>query len=259
EETDEKITKWTTEGQQAENPGAYFMLGKFYESGLKSKTGNNWLFSADSNKAIEYYTKSSNKGYPLAMIKLGELYEQGDILPMNTQKAAELYQKAFETGNLFGKYAYARCYTYGIGRPVDIDKAVLMLSELLVYPSSKPGADAASLLGNIYDFDKYGRTDKRKALHFYLIAADNGELDAQINTAQIYTSGEAGETDYKKAFHYYQLALSKNHPSAVFGLAKLYANGQGTEKNVAKAKELLQSLADQGYEEAQLELKKLNN
>ncbi len=53
----------------------------------------------DFDKAAELYQKVANQGYAPAQNYLGRLYEQGKGVPKDLDKAAELYQKAADQGN----------------------------------------------------------------------------------------------------------------------------------------------------------------
>ena len=52
----------------------------------------------DEKKAVQWYQKSADQGYPLAQSNLGVMYELGKGVTQNYEKALELYQKAADQG-----------------------------------------------------------------------------------------------------------------------------------------------------------------
>ena len=78
----------------------------------------------DLGKAAELYQKAADKGYDLAQNNLGWLYENGEGVPKDLGKAVELYQKAADKGNTFAQNNLGWLYENGQGVPKDLGKAV---------------------------------------------------------------------------------------------------------------------------------------
>ena len=64
-----------------------------------------WLYQSgqgvpkDLGKAAELYQKAADQGNVFAQNNLGLLYQSGEGVPKDLRKAAELYQKAADQGN----------------------------------------------------------------------------------------------------------------------------------------------------------------
>ena len=98
-----------------------FFLGRFYH----------WLFSYDDmgsgnidKRAMRFYTKAAQNGYPEAQTFLGTLYETGSgNLKQSYEKALEWYLKASDNGDAEGSYRAALLLKNGKGTDVSIGKA----------------------------------------------------------------------------------------------------------------------------------------
>ena len=85
--------------------------------------------------------------------------------------------------------------------------------------------------------------------------AQEGKLDAQLSLGYMYLYGQDGvQVDYKKSFYYYELAARQNNAIALNNLGSLYFNGIGTEINYQKAAELFFKAAQNGSDDAAVNL-----
>ncbi len=85
--------------------------------------------------------------------------------------------------------------------------------------------------------------------------AEEGNEDAALTLGYMYLYGQDGvEIDYKKAFHFYELAAAQNNVIALNNLGSLYFNGIGTAVNYEKASELFLKAAQNGSDDAAVNL-----
>jgi TPR repeat protein len=63
------------------------------------------------------YSKSASLGNPEAQATPGLLYEEGDRVPEDWVKAAQLYRHSAEQNNAIGQSMLARAYEFGIRVP----------------------------------------------------------------------------------------------------------------------------------------------
>ena len=73
----------------------------------------------------------------------------------------------------------------------------------------------------------YEAGDKNLALAYGKIAAEKGDVEAQILVGHILMRGETGLIDYKSAVDVFQKAALKDHPDALVALAELALRSQG--------------------------------
>jgi hypothetical protein len=74
--------------------------------------------------AIYWLTQAANAGEPGSQAELAAYYEEGDILPENWDTAARLYQASAIQGWHLGESGYARCFQFGIGVPQNRNQAI---------------------------------------------------------------------------------------------------------------------------------------
>ena len=69
-----------------------------------------------------------------------------------------------------------------------------------------------------------------KALHWFRLAANQGDVSAQIEIGGLYEVGLGVPKDYAKAAHWLRLAARQGNIMAQAGLAWLYTNGRCAAK-----------------------------
>ncbi|KAK3826426.1 MAG: hypothetical protein J3R72DRAFT_528604 [Linnemannia gamsii] len=81
--------------------------------------------SQNYNEALRCLLQAANQGHSSAQYKLGEMYENGDILDQDPSKAEEWYQKAGNQGNINAqrKLGFMYKHGHGVGVPKDYAKA----------------------------------------------------------------------------------------------------------------------------------------
>ena len=104
-----------------------------------------------------------------------------------------------------------------------------------------------------------GKTkDDRKAVAFFLIAAQLNSMDAQSRLGFMYHQGLGVVLDYTEAARWFKLAADRGFPKAQFNLGLMYLLGQGVPIDERTAHALLRKSARQGYEDAKATLKELD-
>ncbi len=135
-----------------------------YVVGLRYGNGQGWVLPKNKYKAIDYVKRAAEQNYSLAVMYLGELYEDiedYDLAVESYTKALEMYE-SYE----YAMYRLAVLYNAGKGVKSDHQKALQLL--LACIKSS-----------NIY---------KKEVL---------------IEFANMYALGQGVELDYQKAFEYF--------------------------------------------------------
>ena len=97
-------------------------------------------------------------------------------------------------------------------------------------------ADAMNDLGAMY-YEGYRGFEQNfeKAMHYYHMAAANGNRAAQENLGYCYYYGRNGDPDYEKAFHYFALGAFDGHLISLYKIGDMYLNGLYVEKNEKEA------------------------
>ena len=138
-----------------------------------------------------------------AIVKLGCNYRDGDYgFPQDDTKALKLFLRA---GDLGSASAEAYCnigYSYNNGRGVEMDKK----KAKHYYELAAIGGDATAR----YNLGNHERREgnTNRALKHYMIAVEGGWDNALKAIQKLYTNGHATKDDYAKALRVYQAYLS---------------------------------------------------
>ena len=105
-------------------------------------------------------------------------------------------------------------------------------------------------VGNCY-FNGMGVAQNfESAVEYYRLAAEQGNISAQIAMGHCYDSGEGVIANAKEAFAWYLKAAEQGDNSAMFVVGSRYEQGKGAERDVEAAREWYSRAARDGYEDA---------
>jgi hypothetical protein len=161
--------------------------------------------------SISWLQKGAENDDPIALNKLGELYEDGKIVDKNTQKARQYYEKASDLGYAPALAKIFNCFYKGIGGPKNLDRALQIIIKaedcnVFLSPSFsdeelKQIQDGASknnpycqyILAQKYELGAFNadgsgyriEPDLQKAADFYEKAAKNGLPKAYKKYAEV--------------------------------------------------------------------------
>ncbi len=99
--------------------------------------------------------------------------------------------------------------------------------------------------------DSYRQGDFRNAFTWWLLASQQGSVEADYWLGRMYARGEGVKQDYAEAAVWYGQAADKGYAEAQTALAVLYENGQGVRKDYDMAALLYRKAAEQGQAAAQ--------
>ena len=151
---------------------------------------------------------------PEAIVYLGNAYRDGEIgLVKSMKKAAKLYKRAVELGNLQATFSLASMYYEGDGVKLDKKKA----RQLYQMAADRGHARAQHNIGNFFRQD--GQMEE--AFRHYKMAAEQGHENAQCNVGFCYAKGVGAGFDLDEARRWYALAAAKGHEGAIESLATL--------------------------------------
>ena len=99
----------------------------------------------------------------------------------------------------------------------------------------------------------------KKAIEWYKIAAEQGDVHAQYNLGAMYQRGQGVERDYKKAAEWFEKAANQGLVDAQHIVGVIYYHGQGVDVNYMKAAKWLEKAVEQGHAKARRVLIYLQN
>jgi len=124
----------------------------------------------------------------------------------------------------------------------------------------KGKAWAQSMLGYRYRDGVGVEQSYQQARELYELAASQGDASAQYNLGVMYEKGQGVDQSYEKAKEYYEASSSplQGHANSQSTLGFLYCSGEGVEQSFETARKWLLKAAEQGQEEAIINLQKLD-
>jgi TPR repeat protein len=153
---------------------------------------------------------------PEAITCLGNAYRNGRYgLVKSDKKAAKIYRRAVELGNVEAMRHLGTLHVKGSGVKLDKKKA----ERLVRMAADRGDAGAQSNLGILlHSEEKY-----EEAFRYYALAADQGLTDGETNLGCCYGDGKGTEVDLGKARYWFARAAAKGDEGAIENLALLDA------------------------------------
>ena len=152
---------------------------------------------------IKRLEKRADLNDPIAIFNLGGLYTFGMLgIPRDYAKALELWHRAAELG----------------------DSSVF------------------SAIGNAYKFGRAVEVDLKQAIHYWELAAMEGEVMARHNLGCV---EEKREVNVDRAVKHYMIATRSGYYDSLKCIKRLYSNGLTTKDDYAKALRSYQAYLDE--------------
>ena len=185
-------------------------------------------------KGIELYKKAARHGNGKAYFALGNIYNDGEFVSKDDNKAFDYWKKAAALKDHFGAANLGYAYINGIGCAKDVKKGIEVWKQAVEYGSGY----AANNLFRCYSSGEYGEKDKALAKKYLIKAAELNDAWGCLNLGtQYYLGNYLMEKSYGQAFVYVKKAADMGLIDACNVLAYFYENGIGCDKNPQKAKE----------------------
>lgn len=223
-------------------------------------------------RAVELFEQAANTGYTLAISQLGNIYDEGSVVPQDEKKAIELCKRAAEIGDtnaiirlafflkdggceqkdemvtdLFQKHAskYDESVMCSIApeseRQYDVQQDQKEENELNRLYIDNGGVHAIMKRDNCFE-NGYGVSQNMKKAIQLLQLAASSDGDAMLLLGDLFYKGDGVPQNMKKAFEYYQKVAQTGYSYAIVRLAFCLKNGDGVRKDDKKANELFQRI-----------------
>ncbi|EGB11477.1 hypothetical protein AURANDRAFT_4677, partial [Aureococcus anophagefferens] len=161
----------------------------------------------DLGKARFWFERAAAKGHEAATRSLANAYHLGRLgLVKSDKKAAKIWKRAVELGNVDAMNCLGLLYENGSGVKLDKKKAM----KLYRAAADQGFAVAQSNLAVSLDSEK----QNEEAFRYYALAADQGYTRGEFNLGCCYRDGEGTEVDLGKARYWFERAAAKGHERA---------------------------------------------
>lgn len=225
----------------------------------------------DYQKSMSFFEAAAGQNHPEAMVLIAYQYENGKGVSVNYEKSLEWLARAEQSCHSWLKQELSdtdRKYYESLLQDVDskrkhcesvscvelienencpMEKREEALHRLSVLAHEENNAWAQVNLGILYEGGKLVGQDDKKALDYYLMAAENGSTGAMNNIGNFYLHGRGVAKDYSKAFAWYRKAVDlSGNAAAECSLGMCYQYGYGTAVDYEKARSFYSLSARQG-------------
>ena len=147
-------------------------------------------------------------------------------MPTSDEEFDEQLQKRVELDDAEAIFNLGNYYRDGEdGFPQDYDKAF----ELFVRAGDLGSAESYCNIGFAYENGNGAEIDKKKANHYYKLAAIRGNVNARYNLGL----DEEDAGNMNRALKHYMIALECGHNDSLKLIQKLYTNGHATKDDYA--------------------------
>lgn len=193
--------------------------------------------------ALKWYDQAVTSGNSDAMNNLGTMYQYGQGIPQNLEKARRLYEKAVRLDNARAMLNLGEMYKLGQGVPRDNYKATALFKQ-------------AASLGDLYGlaslalaYEKGDGIVKNLTLarEYYEKASAANHTGALVNLGHMYKNGDGGPKNIELARDCYEKAANLGEAGAMFNLGLLYQQELRTPENVQVAIKCYERAAEAGY------------
>lgn len=193
----------------------------------------------------------ADKGDPAELLRLADagradaqlyaggmlMFGRGSIAP-NPAKGCAYVEKA-SVARADAMHLTGLCYRQGLGGTRDAEKAkaAFARADQMGYPKSK------CALGEMLLADA---AQAAQGLALCRQAAEAGDVDAQVTTADAYFKGQGAKRDPAEARQWYEKAANQQNAQAARKLGEMYASGDGGRRDKKKAMSLWQAAEKAG-------------
>jgi len=259
-------------------------LGLLYYEGLNDVIEQNY------KQARHWFQKAAKQGDRIAQYHLGDIYYNGDGVPMNSKKAFKWYKQSMENGYALATQKVTHCYLDGVGTKQDDSEGYVLLASLalsgdeealtLLKSAATSGNSAAEFGLWCYYREqnkiKAGREwleksadkgnadalcglallyenegDDKKTLQYFFLAADRGSADAQTRLGLMFENvTDRKAPENEVAFKWMKAAADQKHPQAYYYLGNFYRDGTWVDADAIKAFECYSKSAELGNADA---------
>lgn len=195
-----------------------------------NSAGMNAYDRGDYFTALKEWEVAAQQGDFKAQNNLGLLYEKGEGVSQDHQKAIFWYRKSAEQGNPIAQFNLGYSYANGRGVPKDLEKA------LSWYEKSAMQGDASSAfnMGLIYEKERRVR-NYNLTLQWYTVAAHRCSTKAMVNLGVMYNRGRGVSQDKIIALKWNQGAAGLGDKYAQYKVGLRYLDQEIIPQDLVRA------------------------
>ncbi|HEV7434329.1 MAG TPA: hypothetical protein VGO22_05605 [Pseudorhizobium sp.] len=204
----------------------------------------------DGPRAVSAYQVAGGLGDPEALVRLGELYREGSVVPKDLNAAFSYFSKARDLGYQSARWRLADMMLRGEGTAIDRQAAHVELKAA----ADAGVATAMLMLGDLYASGDLGSADASAAISTWQQAVDAGEVRGLSRLAALYDNGKIVHRDAERAYRLFDEAGAKGDTHAAVRAARMLLAGDGVPADRARAVARLKALGNTAGAEGKVAL-----
>ncbi|MBQ3577504.1 MAG: SEL1-like repeat protein [Firmicutes bacterium] len=219
-------------------------------------------------EAAKQYRISAEKGSGAAAWNLAIRYASGKGVPKDPVESFVWRRRAAEMGNARAMYYLAELYHSGKTFVEQDDEQALEWAKKAQksgnLPPDKPVDDLIREIERSLGEDPFNEGkhwlqngDPAAAVHYFKIAAEQGNVSAAWTLGSIYAEGRHREKDDAEAFRWFMKAAELGHGRSMYSVANSYYTGAGVKKDLDQALEWAGKAKEAGTVPPDLSIDKL--
>jgi uncharacterized protein len=239
---------WYLKAARQGEPTAAYELGLAYQKGGTKE---------DHVRAKDSFLAAAKKGHEMAQLHLGYIYYNGIGVEQSYTKAAEWFSKAAQHSGQHRTYGFREKGNAEAQRNLGLmyiqkQLEITQYEPLSCIASPNPCAPHGS--ADLSDLGALTVT-LRESAKWFLLAADQGDMQAQFLLANVY---DTGIEDYENSAFWYLAAANQGHSTSQWRIATQYLLGQGVPKDLVKAYKWTSLAVGEGEQNVQAQLKSVS-
>lgn len=199
-------------------------------------------------KAFEYYSAAAEQNNAEAQFNIGYFYYVENYPEQNLAEAFKYFKSAAELGDKNAMYFLGLMFLRGHATEPNEQAAFNWILK-----ASEADNDIAQLeLSGFYEDGIGTDVDQGKAIYWLKKSAENGYDVAQDTLGLYYCKGNIVSQDYHEAKSWYEKAAENGYTNSMYNLSIMYSRGEGVPEDQEKAFEWLLKAAQAGDVECQI-------
>ncbi|AMK13762.1 Sel1 domain-containing protein [methanogenic archaeon mixed culture ISO4-G1] len=201
------------------------------------------LIPKDMDKALELYHRAGWEYEPRAQCRLGDyyMYEEGN----DGQKALIWYRWAARNGNTAAMNELGRLYEQGIFVTQDMMRALYWYNRAYMNGDELAKAKTDMMMDANDPFTGYPKETGDEKLERRAI--ENDDASSCYKLGYMYETGEDGHAvDYDRSRLWFDIGARLGDSGCIDNMGYIYYFGKGVEKDLGKAAELFKRAAEMG-------------
>jgi clan AA aspartic protease (TIGR02281 family) len=187
----------------------------------------------DYKTALQLLQPLAEQGNPVAQLRLGFMYADGEGVVQNYTTSMKWYHLAAEQGNADAENALAFVYVEGHGVQKSMPEAARWFKKAAIHGN----VNAQWWLGGLYFNGEGVGKDNDEGIKWTYIAANQGYDMAQISLGYRYAKGEGLPQDYVLGYMWLNLGVAQRH-NGTAALMRDDLARRMTPDQIAKAQQL---------------------